>query len=105
LPTATATDSGSLTLAATSAERHERVAEFLARRVESREGGLEILDRRQSLGRRPHRFVAGGRALPALDAGEMPDDPIGGLDEGGAFVVDLAVLEPHLDQLGEVPLR
>ena len=68
-------------------------------------GRLEVLGRRQALVRRPHRLVAGGAALPALDAGQPPDDPVGRLDEAVALVVDLAVLEPHLDQLREVPLR
>jgi hypothetical protein len=33
-----------------------------------------------------------------------PDDPVGRLEEAAHRVVDLAILEPHLDQLREVPL-
>ena len=81
------------------------VPSFAAGAVESGVGGVEVLDRREPFLRRPHRLVAGGAALAALDAGQVPDDPVGRLDEPVAGVVDLAILEPQLDQLREVPLR
>src|SRR5436309_15616319 len=72
--------------------------------VEARVGRLKVLGRRQAGLRRPQCLVAGGRPLAALDPGQVPHDPVGGLDEPARRVVDLAVLEPQLDQLWEIPL-
>ncbi len=85
-------------------ERRELGPELRRRLLEAGIGGVEVLDGRQPFLRGPHRLVAGGAALAPLDAGQVPDDPVGRLDEPVAGVVDLAVLEPQLDQLREVPL-
>ncbi len=36
---------------------------------------------REAVALRPHRLVAGGAAVARLDAGQLPDDPVGGLDQ------------------------
>ncbi|GAA1278842.1 hypothetical protein GCM10009677_36520 [Sphaerisporangium rubeum] len=50
-----------------------------------------------------HPLVAGGADVAGLDAGELPDDPVGGLDPAVGQAVDLRVLLQHLQALGELP--
>ena len=89
----------------TGPERHELGPELGAGAREARVGGFEVRHRRQPVGRRPHRLVGRRARLTAFAPRQLPDDPVGGLDERGRIVVALAVLEPQLDQFREVPLR
>ncbi len=50
-------------------------------------------------------LVAGGAGVPGLGAGELPDDPVGGLHPALGAGVDLGVLFQELQGLGELPLR
>src|SRR5205085_12443180 len=90
--------------ARTRTQRREPRAELGGGVVKAGIRGLEVVVRRQAFLLRPHRLVAGRATLAAEVAGQLPDDPVGRLDERVRGVVDLAVLEPKLDQLGEVPL-
>ncbi len=49
-------------------------------------------------------LVAGGAGIAALGAGELPDDPVGGLDPALAGGVDGRVLLQDLERLGVLPL-
>ena len=115
LPTATATDSGSpiacgerprRSVPGARAERDERRAELLGRRVEAGIGGLEVLASTAALlgsttspCSRP--CSSGG---PRLPVSHQTIQSVASMN-AVRLVVDLAVLEPQLDQLREVPLR
>ena len=70
-------------------------------RVEGREVGR--VGEAVALG--PHRLVARGAGVPGLDAGELPDDPVGRLDQAVRGRVDLGRLVEDLERLREEPLR
>ncbi len=100
LPTATATSERQpepvgevgAQRAGAGAERVEVGPELCDRAGEPGCGCVEVLRRRQARVGRPERLVAGGAAAAALDAGQLPDDPVGRLDELGGGLIDLAVL-------------
>jgi hypothetical protein len=50
-------------------------------------------------------LVPGGARVADIRTGELPDDPVGGLDPPLHRGVDLGVLLEHLQPLGELPLR
>jgi hypothetical protein len=50
-----------------------------------------------------HGFVAGGAGVAGFGAGELPDDPVGGLDEAFGAVVDVGCLVEDLEGLAEEP--
>ena len=54
---------------------------------------------------RPERLVAGGAGVASLGAGELPDDPVGGLDQPLGAVIELGRLVEDLERLREEPLR
>ena len=92
--------------ARSAAERQERarhllVDDVLEARVERREEG--VVGKPVAL--RPHRLVAGGAGVAGLDAGQLPDDPVGRLDQPVGAVVDLGRLVEDLERLREEPLR
>ncbi len=80
--------------------RHLLVDDVLEPRVERGEVGAVG----EPIPLRPHRLVAGGAAVARLDAGELPDDPVGGLDQPVGAGVDLGRLVQDLERLGEEPL-
>jgi hypothetical protein len=51
-----------------------------------------------------HRLVAGRAGVAGLDAGELPDDPVGRLDQPVGPAVDLGRLVEDLQRLAEEPL-
>ena len=53
---------------------------------------------------RPERLVAGRAVVPRLDAGQLPDDPVGRLDQAVGRRVDLGCLAQDLERLREEPL-
>src|SRR5665648_235449 len=50
-------------------------------------------------------LVAGGAGVAQVDAAELPDDPVRGLDPVLGRFVDLGVVLEQLQALGELPLR
>ena len=54
---------------------------------------------------RPHRLVAGRARVPRLDPGQLPDDPVGRLEQAVRGGVDLRRLVEDLEGLREEPLR
>ena len=75
-------------------ERQEGVAELLVRAREAGIGGLEVLRRWQAGVPRPQRLVARRALLAPLEPGQVPDQPVGRLDEAMSRLVELPVLEP-----------
>ena len=65
---------------------------------------LEEVVGREAVALRPDALVAGGREVARLVAGELPDDPVGGLDQPVGGRVDLRVLVQDLPGLGHEPL-
>src|SRR5690606_4947758 len=64
--------------------------------------GQELLGRVGLILKNP--LVAGGADVAALHPGELPDDPVGGLDPPLGPGVGLGVLLQDLQRLGELPL-
>ena len=86
-------------------ERRDRARQLLVDDVlEARVECGEIVVGREAVALRPHRLVAGSAAVAGLDAGELPDDPVGGLDEAVGARVDLGRLVEDLERLREEPL-
>lgn len=121
LPTATATPSGRPVQAAARAVRRPARSPSAASRTpcglvadlaggqladETGEAGVQL---GQELLRRvtpvlEDALVADGADVAALDAGELPDDPVGGLDPALGPGVHLGGLLQQLKTLGELPL-
>ena len=53
---------------------------------------------------RPDGFVAGRAAVARLDAGQLPDHPVGGLDQTIGRLVDARSLVQDLERLRKEPL-
>ena len=65
---------------------------------------LEEVVRREAVVLRPDALVAGGGEVARLAAGELPDDPVGCLDQPVGRRVDLGILVQDLPRLGHEPL-
>ena len=50
-------------------------------------------------------LVSGGARIPGLGPGQLPADPVGGLDPPVSPLVQLNILLEQLQCLGELPLR
>ena len=59
----------------------------------------------EAVGGRPDGLVAGRAVVPRLDAGQLPDHPVGGLDQPVGGPVDVGRLAQDLERLREEPLR
>ena len=111
LPTATAIPSGRpVQAAARGGERAGPGAEGQQRTVqlghEVAEPGLSAVRKSSDgvLTVLQDALVAGRADVAGLGAAELPDDPVGRLDEALGPVVDLGVLLQHLQTLGVLPL-
>ena len=71
---------------------------------EGRIEGGEVARVREAVALRPHRLVAGGAGVARLDAGQLPDDPVGRLDQAVGRRIDLGRLVEDLERLREEPL-
>ena len=80
--------------------RHLLVDDVLEARIERG----EVVRGREAVALRPDRLVAGRAGVARLDAGELPDDPVGRLDQPVGRVVDLGRLVEDLERLREEPL-
>ena len=72
------------------------------------EGGIERgeeLGLREAVLGRPDRLVARGAVVPSLGASQLPDHPVGSLDQAIGRPIDLRCLAQDLQRLGEEPLR
>src|ERR1035437_3871895 len=67
--------------------------------------GCEELGLREAVLGRPDRLVPGGAIVARLDAGQLPDHPVGCLDQTIGGAVDLGRLAQYLQGLWEEPLR
>ena len=65
----------------------------------------EELAAREAVFGAPDRFVAGRAVVARLDVGELPDDPVGGLDQAVRGAIDLRRLAQDLERLRKEPLR
>ena len=75
------------------------VDDVLEPRVES--GEVRVVGEAVVL--RPHRLVARGAARAGLDPGQLPDDPVAGIDQAVGAGVELRCLVEDLERLGEEP--
>ena len=66
------------------------------------QGGQELARRIMPV--LPDALVPGGARVPGLGAGQLPDDPVGGLDPPVGEPVDVRVLLQQLQRLRELPL-
>ncbi len=82
------------------ARRHLLVHDVRELRVERR----KVVPRREAVGFRPDRLVAGGGGVARLDSRELPHDPVGSLDQALGARVHLGILVEDLQRLGEEPL-
>ena len=86
------------------AERHRRaelideVDQFRVQRGAELAAGIATL-------RAPDGFVAGGAGVAGLDPGELPHDPVGGLDEAVGGIVDRRGFVGDLGDLRKQPFR
>ncbi len=86
------------------AQRQDRVLQLVGG-----EASEIRIERREELARRivtvlPDALVARGAGVSRLGAGQLPDDPVGGLDPPAGPLVDIRVLLEQLQRLGELPL-
>ena len=72
--------------------------------LEARIEGGEVVAAGEPVALRPDRLVAGRAGVAGLDAGQLPDDPVGRLDQAVGAVVDLGRLVEDLQRLREEPL-
>jgi hypothetical protein len=85
------------------AQRQQVVGKLVREVGEGRVEGRQVLPGRVTvLG--PDPLVAGRADVAGLGAGQLPDDPVGGLDPAVGPRVELGVLLQELETLGELPL-
>ena len=86
------------------AQGQDRMLQLVGRKASE-----PLIKRGQELARRvaavlPDPLVPGRGGVACLAAGQLPDDPVGGLDPALGLLVDLRILVQQLERLRELPL-